>query len=163
MKRHLRHAHGFTLLAILFSPGLARIAAAAPPPPPPPPVFVGTFTSPSLCSPRGVAPLQNGDVLVGSDCVAQHHMERFNSAGSLIGSWAFPADYQGTPNGVTLDVSGNVLVTDSEGGRVLKFTPGGILLASWATGLVPADIAVNSSGDVFVAALNGHRVQKFTS
>jgi DNA-binding beta-propeller fold protein YncE len=124
---------------------------------------VGTLTSPGLCSPRGVASLPNGDVLVGSDCSGLHHMERFNSAGSFVGSWPFPADYQGSPNGVTLDASGNVLVTDYDGQRVQEFTQTGTLLASWTTGLGPADIAVNSSGDVFVAALNGHQVQKFTS
>ena len=168
MARHLRTSHRhlqlgsrLTLfLAVLFAPGLTRDAAAAPPPPP---IFLGTFTSQALCSPRGVDLSPSGDVYVGSDCFGLHHMERFTAAGVHLGIWDFFPGFQGSPNGVALDGSGNVFVTDYEGSRLHKYTGLGALITSYATAFRPVDVAVNSSGEVFVSILDGKVVQKFAN
>lgn len=154
---HLLHANRFTLiLAILVFPGFARIAAAAAP------TFQGSFTSPGLCSPRGIGLSPSGDVFVGSDC-SNPRMVHFTFAGGLVGQWAFPAGFLGPPNGVALDGSGNVYVTDWNRGRVVKLTSSGALITSWGSLSDPADIAVDGSGNVFVLELSGRRVQKFTT
>jgi DNA-binding beta-propeller fold protein YncE len=56
-----------------------------------------------------------------------------------------------------------VFVTDSEGNRIHKYTSLGAFITSWATAQLPADVAVNADGDVFVVTLLGKLVQKFTS
>ena len=134
------------ILAVFFASDLVRSAAAAAP------SFQGTFTSASLCSPRGIGLSPSGEVYVGSDCTFPN-MQRFTTSGGFLGTWGFPAGYQGPPNGVALDGSGNVYVTDSQANRVYKFTGTGVMVTSWGSTLQPVDVAVNGSGDVFVAGL----------
>jgi sugar lactone lactonase YvrE len=156
-RRHLQLAHCVTLIfVILTGSGFARIAADAPP------VFLGTFTHFGLCSPRGVDLSPSGDVFVGSDC-QNPHMQRFTAAGGFVTSWGFPAGYLGSPNGVAIDGSGNVFVTDYELNRVYKFTNAGALVISWATAQQPVDVVVDGSGNVLVLALGGQQLQKFTN
>ena len=149
-------AHWFTLaVVLLMGVGFQRIASAAAP------VFQGTFTSPTLCSPRGIA-LSSGDVLVGSDCNAMH-MERFTAGGAFQFSLPFPSGFQGSPNGLAVDGSDRIFVTDTDGRRIYKLTNSGALLSSWTTAVQPVDVAVNASGEVFVSNNNGQRLQKFTN
>ncbi len=158
LRRHLHPAYGMALImAILINPSSARVAMAVAP------VYEGTFTSPGLCSPRGIDLSPSGELYVGSDCHLQMHMERFSFAGSLVGTWAFPARYLGSPNGVALDGSGNVYVTDYDGGSILKFTSSGALITKWSSLSSPVDLAVDGAGNVFVLELAGKRVQKFTA
>jgi DNA-binding beta-propeller fold protein YncE len=169
MPRHLDHARRLTLVVAVSVLPL-RVHAAPPPPPPPPIQFLGTFTSPGLCSPRGIALSPSGDVFVGSDCVTNPHVEHFTGAGGLLGMWGLPAGFEGPANGVALDGSGNVFVTDYDGSHMLKFTSSGGLVTSWGSfGSGPGqfnqlvDVATNGSGDVFVLELTGQRIQKFTN
>lgn len=162
MARHLRtahrqlHRHAFTFLLLLLVPAFARVAVAAAP------TFVGTFTYGGLCSPRGVGVAPSGDVYVGSDCL-NPFMVRFDGAGAVIGGWDFYPVYLGSPNGVTVDGSGNVFVTDYDGNRVHKYTHAGAFITSWATLTQPVDLAVNGAGEVYVLCALARRVQKFTN
>ena len=163
--RHLQSASRLTLfVAVLFTPGLTRDAAAGPPPPP---IFLGTFTSAALCSPQGVALSPSGDVYVGSGCIGPQdiqHMERFTAAGAPLGTWTFFPFFQGPPSGVALDGSGNVFVIDSQGSHVHKYSSLGVFISSWETASGPVDIAVNSSGEVFVSISGiNPQVQKFAN
>jgi DNA-binding beta-propeller fold protein YncE len=97
-------------------------------------------------------------------------MVQFSASGAVLGSWGFPDGYQGSPNGVAADASGNVFVADYEGNAVHKFTSLGALITSWgSTGGLPGmfrqpvDIALDGSGDVYVLELLGRRIQKFTN
>jgi len=90
-------------------------------------------------------------------------MDRFTSGGTLSGSWTFPNTYLGSPNGVAMDASDNVFVTDYDGHRVLKYTSAGVLLTSWSTSLQPVDIAVDAAGSVYVMELGGQRVEKYSN
>jgi len=156
-RRRLRDATLLTLiLAIPISLGSAHIASAAAP------TFQGTFTSAGMCSPRGVGISPSGDVYVGSDCQSPF-MAHFTGAGSLVGTWTFPFRYLGSPNGVTVDGSSNVFVTDYDGAKILKYTSSGALLTSWGSLSAPVDVAVDISGNVYVVELSGKRVQKFTT
>ena len=146
------------VLGVLMSPGSACFAGVASP------VFQGTITSPTLCSPRGTALAPGGGLFVGSDCHALHHMEQFDAAGQLIGTWPFPSPtFGGPPNGVAIDGSGNVFVTDTEGNRILKCTSSGAFIAGWNGGQDPVDLAVDGSGNVYVAESGGRQVRKTTS
>ena len=164
MTRHLRTERrqvprarlSMLILAVLMLPGFVRVVLAAAP------LFQGTFTSPGMCSPRGIALTPSGEVMVGSDCLASH-LARFTVAGVFVGDWGLPQGFDGAPNGVAVDGPGNVFVTDTNAGRVYKVTGDGIATAVWSTTISPVDLAVNGSGDVFVAALDSRRVDKFTN
>lgn len=77
------------------------------------------------------------------------------------------------PSGITLDQSGNILLSDTGSQRVLKFSPEGKLLASVGTKYTegkgngefskPKGIAVDSNGNVLVCDKDNHRVQVFDS
>jgi DNA-binding beta-propeller fold protein YncE len=71
------------------------------------------------------------------------------------------------PRGLTLDISGNVLIADTNNGRIQKFSPAGMFLGVIGTkgeGLgefqEPCAIAVDSSGNIYVADTGNQRVQK---
>lgn len=146
----------FTLIVALFlAAGLAGIAAAGPP------TVLGTFTGPGLCSPRGVGLSPAGDVAVGSDC-ANPHIQFFSGTGSYLGAWGIVSPFIGPPNGVGVDGSGNVFVTDTEGSCAFKLTSGGGMLTIPTT-TQPVDLAVDGSGNVFVVTLLGRRVHKFAN
>ena len=170
MVRHVRtetrspqHARFLPLLLVMLFPvDFVRIASAAPPPPP---VFERSFTSPGLCSPRGVAVSPSGHVFVSSDCEAPPHMFIFTLEGVLTGTWAFPTGILGPPDGLAVDGSGNVFVTDPDRNRAYKLTSGGALNLRWPPGQYfrPQDIAVNNLGEVFISEFDRGCVRKFTN
>ena len=77
------------------------------------------------------------------------------------------------PSGIALDLSGNILLSDTDSHRVLKFSPEGALLATagnnYSSGEregefnMPKGIAVAKRGDVFVCDRDNHRVQVLNS
>jgi DNA-binding beta-propeller fold protein YncE len=71
------------------------------------------------------------------------------------------------PRGMTVDASGNVLIADTNNGRIQKFSPSGMFLGVIGTkgeGLgefrEPCGVAVDSSGNIYVADTANQRVQK---
>jgi len=62
-----------------------------------------------------------------------------------------------------MDGSGNVFVTDYDGGTVLKYTSAGALVTSWGGLSQPGALAVDGSGNVYVLELSGRQVKKFTT
>jgi sugar lactone lactonase YvrE len=88
---------------------------------------------------------------------------RFNPAGGLIGALGLPAGYGGPPNGIALDGSGNLYVTDLLGSRVWKLTTSGALISNWATAFTPPiDLVVDGSGNVLVVE-SDRWVSKYTA
>lgn len=74
------------------------------------------------------------------------------------------------PQGVAVDVSGNVYVVDTWNSRIQKFTGDGTYLTQWGTWGTGVgqfrymnSIAVDGSGNVYVADTWNYRIQKFTS
>jgi DNA-binding beta-propeller fold protein YncE len=73
-----------------------------------------------------------------------------------------------TPQGVAVDTSGNVYVTDEYNDRIQKFSSDGTFITKWgsdgsANGQfeAPHGVAVDSSGNVYVADVGNSRVQVF--
>ena len=71
------------------------------------------------------------------------------------------------PRGLAVDNAGNILVSDTNNGRIQKFSPTGVFLSVIGkTGQGPGEfrepggIAVDSSGNIYVADVANHRVQK---
>jgi sugar lactone lactonase YvrE len=74
-----------------------------------------------------------------------------------------------TPEGLAVDVDGNVFVADSGNHRIEKFTRNGIFLLQWGSQgsgegqfFDPEAVAVDQNGNVFVADSGNHRIEKFT-
>ncbi|HEV2842241.1 MAG TPA: 6-bladed beta-propeller [Chthoniobacterales bacterium] len=71
------------------------------------------------------------------------------------------------PRGLTVDSTGNILVSDTNNDRLQRFSPTGDflnVLGKRGSGpgdfLEPGGIAVDSSGNIYVADVSNHRVQK---
>jgi DNA-binding beta-propeller fold protein YncE len=74
------------------------------------------------------------------------------------------------PRGMTADKSGNIYVADTNNGRIQKFSPAGVHLATIGTvgrnmGELqePNGIAVDKDGSIYVTEVGNHRVQKLTA
>jgi hypothetical protein len=135
----------------------------------------GTFVSkwtPSA-GPRGVAVDTSGNVYVA----AFRRIEKYTNTGSLITQWGSYGSGDGQfdqISGIAVDASGNVYVTDTYIGtfpnapRVQKFTSTGTFITKWGS-FGGGDgqfydhkgLAVDPSGNVFVADTGNYRIQKF--
>jgi DNA-binding beta-propeller fold protein YncE len=115
----------------------------------------------------------------------------FSSTGNFINKWGTPGSGDGqfnTPVGIAIDSSGNAFVADESNNRIQKFTSSRTFLGWWGldnsgftgwhdpgsgrTGVYgsgdgqfynPYGIAVDSSGNVYVADTVNQRIQKFSS
>lgn len=74
------------------------------------------------------------------------------------------------PTGIAVDGNGNVLVADTNNGRIEKFSPTGTflsILGNRGTGqgqlAGPTGIAVDRTGNIYVADASNHRVQKLAA
>ena len=72
-----------------------------------------------------------------------------------------------SPTGIAVDANGNILVADTNNGRIQKFSPTGAFLSSMGikgTGYgqlgAPNGIAIDRTGNIYVADASKHRVEK---
>ena len=135
--------------------------------------------------PGGLAVDSSGTVYVADS--ANQRIRKITSAGivtTLAGSGvAGNADGTGSaaqfyyPNGVAVDSSGTVYVADYTNNRIRKITAAGVVttlagsgVAGYADGIGsaaqftnPAGMAIDSSGTLYVADTNNHRIRKITA
>ncbi len=71
----------------------------------------------------------------------------------------------GQAYGVAVDSAGNVYVADYPNGRVEKFSPSGVYITEWSTGVgsFPSAIAIDSADNVYVALTGSSNIHKYTS
>ncbi len=154
----------------------------------------GTGTAATFAGPRGVAVDSSGNVYVadfGPNLVRKVTpsgvVTTLAGGGSVGGTSAGNADGTGTdatfwsPSAVTIDVSGNLYVTDYENGLVRKITPSGVVTTIAGGGSVggtasghangtgtaatfkdPSGIAMDSAGNLYVADAGNHLIRKIT-
>ncbi|MDD2699530.1 MAG: ubiquitin-like protein, partial [Arcobacteraceae bacterium] len=144
----------------------------------------GNGTTASFNNPNGVAVDGSGNVFVAD--TFNHKIRKITPEGvvtTLAGSGtATFADGNGTaasfnnPYGVTVDGSGNVFVADTHNSKIRKITPEGVvttLAGSGSSGFTddtgtaasfysPNGVAVDGSGNVFVADQDNHKIRKIT-
>lgn len=142
----------------------------------------GTGSAARFYNPVGVTVGSGGVVYVGD--AYNNRIRSVSPAGvvtTLAGSSAGYVDATGTaarfynPYGVAVDASGNVYVADVSNHRIRKITSGGVVTTfagstagyTDATGTAaqfnnPYGVAVDSSGNVYVADVTNHRIRKIT-
>jgi len=142
----------------------------------------GTGTAASFSQPIGVAVDSSGNVYVSD--TGNNKIRKVTPAGvvtTLAGADEGDyADGQGTaarfynPNGVAVDGSGNVYVADSYNHRIRKITASGsVTTLAWSGDVgsadgqgtevsfrIPRGVAVDGSGNVYVADSGNHRICK---
>ncbi len=150
----------------------------------------GTGTNAQFYGPMGVAVDANGNVYVAdtnNNCI-----RKVTPAGvvtTLAGCWwaggGYLDDVNGTtaqfngPSGVAVDASGNVYVSDAGNNCIRKVTPAGAVTTlagsainppGYAEGTgtaakfwAPAGVAVDTSGNVYVADYGNARIRKVTA
>jgi hypothetical protein len=127
-------------------------------------------------TPKGVAVDASGNVFVVD--WGNYRVQKFDATGAFVTKWGSSGNGDGQfvlPFAVAVDGSGNVYVTEegnvvSGGERVQKFTNSGVFITSWGSpgsGYGQFDfgagVALDPSGNVYVADYNNQRVQRFDS
>jgi sugar lactone lactonase YvrE len=145
----------------------------------------GNATSARFLNPTAVAVDSSGNVFVADHF--NHRIRKITSGGVVTtlagnGTAGF-ADGNGTsakfnyPCGIAVDVSGNVYVGDLLNNRVRKITSGGVVTTLAGNGTAgfsngngtaarfnnPSGLAVDQSGNIYVADRNNSSVRKITS
>ncbi|MFH7000470.1 MBG domain-containing protein [Flavobacterium sp. FlaQc-57] len=142
----------------------------------------GIGTAAQFDSPQGVAVDVLGNVYVAD--FGNNKIRKISPAGSvttLAGSTEGFADGIGTaakfnyPQGITVDASGNVYVADTYNDKIRKITPAGVVttLAGSTSGFAdgtgtaaqfkaPYGVAVDASGNIYVADLGNNKIRIIT-
>ena len=144
----------------------------------------GTGTDAQFFGPEGVAVDTDGNVYVADK--NNHKIRKITPAGAvstLAGSGTLGSNEGiGTaaqfnePQGVAVDTDGNVYVADYGGHKIRKITPDGVVSTLAGSGTQgeadgsgtaaqfrsPQDVAVDASGNVYVADLQNEKIRKIT-
>jgi sugar lactone lactonase YvrE len=133
--------------------------------------------------PKGIALDASGNIYVADDI--NHRIRKITPTGTvttIAGSTSGSDDGDGInakfhgPRGVTLDAAGNIYVADAGNHRIRKITPTGTVstIAGSTVGVTegigtaakfntPAGIAVDASGNIYVADDENERIRKITT
>lgn len=150
----------------------------------------GAATSATLASPRAVAYDSNGNLYLADE--NNHVIREISKAtgtittiagtGGIAGyggdGGAATSAYLDTPTGVAVDSSGNVYIADSHNQRIREVSGGTIKTiagngtagfggdggaATTALLALPTGVAVDSSGNVYIADTNNHRIREISA
>ena len=130
--------------------------------------------------PAGVALDASGDVYVAD--TGNSRIEKFDARGNYLTQWGSYGAGNGqlhNPAALAVDASGNVYVVDNGNNRIEKFDSSGNYLAQWGSAgagngqfnfgtnvgiaYTSGGIAVDASGNVYVADTGNNRIEKFDS
>src|SRR5688572_10204665 len=143
----------------------------------------GEGTNAKFYFPKGIALDASGNIYVADDI--NHRIRKITPTGTvstIAGSTSGSDDGDGinakfnSPRGVTLDAAGNIYVADAANHRIRKITPTGTVttIAGSTVGVTegigtaakfntPGGIAVDASGNIFVADDENERIRKITT
>ncbi len=123
--------------------------------------YLGSISGSGLVHPHGLA-VRNGSILYVLDGYA-NRVDYFTTGGQFLGMWTGIGNPRCCPFGIAIDASGDILVADTWIPDIKKYTPTGVLLAKWGTGLrSPHGICVDGNGDIYIADALNRVVQKYS-
>lgn len=146
----------------------------------------GTGTSAQLWNPQGMAADAQGNLYVADQynhvirkITANGTVSTFCGNGTLghVDGNATTAEFY-SPNSIAIDAQGNLFVTDQGNNLVIKITPAGVATTFAGNGLPgnsnsssplnasfnsPKGIAIDASGNIYVADCNNHLIRKITA
>jgi tripartite motif-containing protein 71 len=131
-------------------------------------------------TPTGVATDTSGNVYVLDS--GNNRIQKFSSNGTFIAKWGLQGTADGqfnNPTGIAVDPLGNVYMADPQNDRIQKFSSDGTFITKWGGhigSLFDGDtnnpplifpsspgIAVDPSGNVYVADTLEHKIVKFST
>ncbi len=125
--------------------------------------LIGTFTTDHISAPVGMAFDAAGHLFVANN--SSGNVTEYTSGGAYITTFATGFN---APEGLLIDSSGNILVSDilngAGNGVVKKFNSSGTFLNSFSNGLsYPGQIAEDSAGNLYVSNAGGNFIGKYNS
>lgn len=134
----------------------------------------GMGTAAKFSGPRGLVVDPAGNIYVVD--YSNNRIRKITPAGmvsTLAGSVQGFADGMGTaakfafPNGIAIDASGNLYVSDAGNNRIRKITPAGMVStlagdAGISIFYQPLGVGVDATGNVYVADTDNNRIRKIT-
>ncbi len=120
--------------------------------------------------PRGIIVAADGCVYVLD--YGNRQIQRFDAEGNYQTRWAFKisAEQQETRliDGFTVDVFGNLYISDVTGGKIRKISPDGKIALSYSVDALQGeatdallDLGVDDSGYLYAARRGGHLIRKY--
>ncbi len=118
-------------------------------------------------APRSLCTTTNGELVV-LDTIGRVLV--YDSDSTLVRQWKMPATSVGRPEGIVELLDGSILVADTHYHQMVKFSPDGVVLATWGSKgegpgefIYPVAVTQATDGSIYVAEYGGNdRIQVFT-
>ncbi|MQF69882.1 hypothetical protein FIM12_06080 [SAR202 cluster bacterium AD-804-J14_MRT_500m] len=107
--------------------------------------------------PTSAAVSSQNDIYI-SDGYSNSRVHKYYADGSLDFSWGGDGTHPGQfklPHGICIDSQDRIFVADRENNRIQAFDEEGDFLKEWAGLLRPADVDVDTNGNLHIAELDG--------
>jgi len=124
---------------------------------------IGNWGIGELSSPNDIAVNSSGYLYIAD--TGNHQIKVYSpDDGTLVNSWGG----QGTgnylfqsPYGITINGSDFIHVADTNNGEIKVYNPAGVFVNSWGSINEPLDMAITTSGDIYVAAYGEFTVKHY--